>query len=71
MGYPFRSCRTFAKYLAEQNLHLLSDTHKILYHLIGRNDAPFIYERAGNTWLYYMIDEFQDHLPCNGIISGR
>jgi len=48
------------KYLAEQNLHLLSDTHKILYHLIGRNDAPFIYERAGNTWLYYMIDEFQD-----------
>jgi len=47
-------------YLAEQNLHLLSDTHKILYQLIGRNDAPFIYERAGNTWLYYMIDEFQD-----------
>lgn len=48
------------EYLAEQNLHLLSDTHKILHQLIGRNDAPFIYERAGNTWLYYMIDEFQD-----------
>lgn len=47
-------------YASEKNIYLLSETPGLLGALIGSNDAPFIYERAGNTWLYYMIDEFQD-----------
>lgn len=44
----------------ENNIHLLSDTPKVLHALIGNNDTPFLYERAGNTWNHLMIDEFQD-----------
>jgi len=43
-----------------QNTMLLSETKYILSEFIGRNDAPFIYEKAGNRFERFMIDEFQD-----------
>lgn len=43
-----------------QNMMLLSETKYILSEFIGRNDAPFIYEKAGNRYDRFMIDEFQD-----------
>jgi len=45
---------------AEQNLMLLSETKHILSKFIGNNDAPFIYEKVGNRFEHFMIDEFQD-----------
>ena len=45
---------------AEQNLMLLSETKHILSKFIGQNDAPFIYEKVGNRFERFMIDEFQD-----------
>ncbi len=45
---------------AEQNLMLLSETKHILSKFIGKNDAPFIYEKVGNRFERFMIDEFQD-----------
>ncbi len=44
----------------EQNLMLLSETKYILAEFIDHNDAPFIYEKVGNRFERFMIDEFQD-----------
>ncbi len=44
----------------EQNLMLLSETKYILSKFIGDNEAPFIYEKVGNRFECFMIDEFQD-----------
>lgn len=44
----------------EQNTMLLSETKYLLAEFIGRNDAPFIYEKVGNRFERFMIDEFQD-----------
>ena len=45
---------------SEQNLMLLSETKNILAEFIAHNDAPFIYEKVGNRFERFMIDEFQD-----------
>ncbi len=47
-------------YTDENNLFLLPDATKLLYTIIGNNDAPFIYEKVGTYFQYFMIDEFQD-----------
>ncbi len=44
----------------DQNMMLLSETKMILSEFIEHNDAPFIYEKVGNHFERYMIDEFQD-----------
>lgn len=44
----------------EQNMMLLPETKYILSEFIGHNDAPFIYEKVGNRFERFMIDEFQD-----------
>jgi len=44
----------------ENNLLLLSDSNYLLKGVIGQEDAPFIYEKIGNRYTNYMIDEFQD-----------
>ncbi len=44
----------------EQNTLLLSETKYLLSEFIGHNDAPFIYEKVGNRFERFMIDEFQD-----------
>ena len=48
------------EYLNERNLFLLSDASYFLKEIIGDNEAPFIYEKIGNYFNHYMIDEFQD-----------
>jgi len=46
--------------LNEQNKFLLSDAGDILRRIIASEQAPFIYEKAGNRYKNFMIDEFQD-----------
>lgn len=43
-----------------ENMMLLSETKNLLTELIKDNDTPFIYEKTGNRFERYMIDEFQD-----------
>ncbi len=43
-----------------ENKFLLSDSGELLYRLIGSDQTPFIYEKAGNIFENFMIDEFQD-----------
>ncbi|MCR4921269.1 MAG: UvrD-helicase domain-containing protein [Bacteroidaceae bacterium] len=44
----------------ENNQFALSKTPSLLSQLIGRDDAPFVFEKAGTTFHHVMIDEFQD-----------
>ena len=44
----------------EEGVMLLSETKYILSRFVIDNDAPFIYEKTGNRFERFMIDEFQD-----------
>jgi ATP-dependent helicase/nuclease subunit A len=49
-----------AIYRAENNMLLISDTHLLLRELTKETDASFIYEKTGNRYKHFLIDEFQD-----------
>jgi ATP-dependent helicase/nuclease subunit A len=44
----------------DENKFLLSEAGELLYRIIGNDQTPFIYEKIGNRYENYMIDEFQD-----------
>ena len=44
----------------KENSMLLSETKHIISSFISESDAPFIYEKVGNYFDKFMIDEFQD-----------
>jgi ATP-dependent exoDNAse (exonuclease V) beta subunit len=48
------------RYCEEQNIFLISDASQLLHVIIDNNDAPFIYEKAGSIYRFFMMDEFQD-----------
>lgn len=53
--------RLLRAYRHEHNILFISDTANLLNRLIGqREDAPFVYEKMGNRYQHYLIDEFQD-----------
>lgn len=45
---------------AEQNTILISDSNELIQKITHGSDAPFIYEKSGNKFWNYMVDEFQD-----------
>ena len=49
-----------ADYRRDNNLLLISDTQQLLRELVRDNDAPFIYEKIGNRYQHFLLDEFQD-----------
>ena len=65
----------------EKNMFLLSDSTEFLNEIIDGNDTPFIYEKAGNFFNNFMLDEFQDTsvyqwdnfhpLISNGLSAGH
>lgn len=44
----------------EQNTILISDSNELIQKITSGSDTPFIYEKSGNKFWNYMIDEFQD-----------
>jgi len=44
----------------DENVFLLSDAGELIYLITQKDQTPFIYEKVGNTYENYMIDEFQD-----------
>lgn len=44
----------------ENEMLLISDNNILLSKAIGNQDAPFIYEKSGNRYSHFMLDEFQD-----------
>ncbi|MFN8153680.1 MAG: UvrD-helicase domain-containing protein [Bacteroidia bacterium] len=47
-------------YREKHQLFHLSDTTRMLSKAIESQDAPFIYEKSGNSFIHIFIDEFQD-----------
>jgi ATP-dependent helicase/nuclease subunit A len=48
-------------YRRENNQLIISDTSFLLSSVVSSEyDAPFIYEKVGNRYRHYLIDEFQD-----------
>lgn len=45
---------------SEENSFLLSDSGELLSLITGNDQTPFIYEKIGNRYENFMIDEFQD-----------
>lgn len=45
---------------SEEDILPISDVSELIATLVADNDAPFIYEKSGNRYDYFMIDEFQD-----------
>ncbi len=48
------------KVASAENSFLLSDAGELLSLITGEDQTPFIYEKIGNIYENYMIDEFQD-----------
>src|SRR5690554_5947683 len=46
--------------LHEKGVMQLSDSNLLLHKIIGESESPFIYEKIGNQYNYFMLDEFQD-----------
>lgn len=44
----------------EENIVHISEINEMLAKLISGNDTPFVFEKAGNYYSHFMIDEFQD-----------
>ena len=44
----------------EEDILHITEVNDIISKLVSGNDAPFIFEKAGNHFTHFMIDEFQD-----------
>lgn len=45
---------------AEKNILLLTDSTQLLRNVISGSDTPFVYEKMGEVYRHFMLDEFQD-----------
>ncbi len=52
--------RSIYHYTRENNLFMISDSAQFINRIIANNDTPFIYEKTGNYYHHFLIDEFQD-----------
>ncbi len=47
-------------YRKKHKVIFITDTINILKKIIDKNDTPYIYEKIGNHYQHFLIDEFQD-----------
>ncbi|MBN1952602.1 MAG: UvrD-helicase domain-containing protein [Bacteroidales bacterium] len=47
-------------YRLDKNTFILSEFAILIDRIINHNDTPFIYEKMGNRYHHFLIDEFQD-----------
>ena len=54
----------------QDNRFFISETNTKISEKLGNDDVPFIYEKIGNQYAYFFIDEFQDtsKLQWNNLI---
>lgn len=52
--------RRFKELLKEKNVLGIEDTNDILHDIIGGSDSPFVYEKVGERYEHFLLDEFQD-----------
>ncbi len=47
-------------YRSEHEMLLIADLNNLLKAVTGDVESPFIYEKVGNTYKHFLLDEFQD-----------
>lgn len=47
-------------YKKSDNVVLISEFNKLISELLKNEEAPYIYERIGNRYKHFLLDEFQD-----------
>lgn len=52
--------RYIRDYRDENEVMLISDTASFISKVMGENEESFVFEKAGNYFHHYLIDEFQD-----------
>jgi len=52
--------RLISKYKAENNLVLISEFNKRIAEVVLSEPIPFVYERVGEKYHHFLVDEFQD-----------
>ena len=60
LGLLERVYTNVRQFSSENNFILLSDTASLLRKIIGEDEIPFVYERIGQEFKHFLIDEFQD-----------
>ncbi len=60
MGILATLTQVVKNYCRDNNMIMISDTNELLNRIIGKDIAPFIYERLGVRLKHFLIDEFQD-----------
>lgn len=60
LGLLERVYDNIRRFSNENNIILLSDTASLLRKIIGDDEIPFVYERIGQEFQHFLIDEFQD-----------
>ena len=48
------------QWMKKENRFLITEVGPLIRQIIGNNETPFIYEKIGQYFEHYMIDEFQD-----------
>ncbi len=48
------------QWMNKENRFLITEVGPLIRQIIGDNETPFIYEKIGQFYEHYMIDEFQD-----------
>jgi ATP-dependent exoDNAse (exonuclease V) beta subunit len=49
-----------SEYRSKHNVLFISDIATLLYQIIQENETPFLYEKIGNQFHHFLVDEFQD-----------
>ncbi len=47
-------------YRDEEEVVLIDDTNRLLASITAETDTPFLYEKVGQQYTFYLLDEFQD-----------
>src|SRR5690606_33156938 len=55
-----RVSQEFSAIQKDQNILSIAEFNTIIHNEIQSQPAPFIYERLGEKYLHFFIDEFQD-----------
>ncbi|MFY0625675.1 MAG: UvrD-helicase domain-containing protein [Reichenbachiella sp.] len=60
LGLLSKVSESLQDFKTENELVLISDFPVFLNEIINDSDSPFVYEKIGNRYSHYLIDEFQD-----------
>lgn len=59
-GIVSQLAKHFRNYRDEHELITIADANLLIKNFVSSNDTPFVYEKTGNKYRHFLLDEFQD-----------